>query len=141
MKQCYECKEFKKLSEFYSNKARSDGVCSRCKSCDKIRNKKYREEHKEYFIQKNAKYYQDNKIEHGKYMKTLREKAMGKSNSGLTMSGIHYHIKQIKEKPEVCERCYKSKPLELASINHTYSLDPLEWNYLCRSCHIASDRK
>ena len=140
-KLCYCCKVKKDESEFHKNRSRPNGLDTRCKSCTKERNKKYRKEHKEYFTKKLADYYQNNKVAHGKYMRELREKAMEKSTSSLTMSGIHYHIKQVKEKPELCDRCYKSKPLELASINHTYSLDPLEWKYLCRSCHITFDRK
>lgn len=39
MKKCFECEEEKEISEFYKNKARYDGLCNRCKLCDKTNKK------------------------------------------------------------------------------------------------------
>lgn len=44
MKLCTSCRQIKDNSEFYKNKSKYDGLDNRCKSCTKIRNKKYREE-------------------------------------------------------------------------------------------------
>jgi len=140
MKLCTSCKQIKDNSEFYKNKARYDGLENRCKNCTKERNKRYSEENKEYFTKKKADYYQYNKeTQNAKYKKN-KIKAMEKSELDVHYSTIHKFIKRIKTKPEMCEKCYKIKSLELASIGHTYTRDPLDWKYLCRECHIAFDR-
>ena len=141
-KLCYYCKVKKDISEFYKNRSRPDGLETRCKACTKERNKKYREEHKDYFVKKMAEYYRNNKEILNEKSWTREKKVMENSASGLkNYKYIHELMRGIKEKPDVCERCYKHKPLELASIDHVYSLDPLEWKYLCRICHIALDKK
>jgi len=69
MKVCSKCKKEKEKSEFYKNKARYDGFCNYCKECDKkkpvnkekalSRHKKWRESEKGQAYLK--KYYQENK--------------------------------------------------------------------------------
>jgi len=41
MKKCYKCGEEKDISEFYNDQQRSDGKSSRCKQCEKAKNKSY----------------------------------------------------------------------------------------------------
>ena len=54
---------------------------------------------------------------------------------------IHYIVKKKKLKPKYCEICneYKKK-LYLASIDHTYTLFPKDYMYLCGSCHFLYDK-
>lgn len=46
-KQCSHCRDYKKLSEFYKEKAKPLGVQSRCRPCKHILDAQYREEQKE----------------------------------------------------------------------------------------------
>ena len=47
-KRCCICKEQKPYSDFSRERARSDGLCSRCKSCVRTSNNSYRERHPTY---------------------------------------------------------------------------------------------
>ena len=47
-KRCYQCKQFKPVSEFHKNRCRKDGFCHRCKTCQKL----YRKTEKSKTIQK-----------------------------------------------------------------------------------------
>lgn len=49
-KKCYTCGSFKDRKEFNKNKSKKDGLNTICKSCSKIRFKRYYEEHKEEHI-------------------------------------------------------------------------------------------
>ena len=37
LKRCYVCKNWHKLSNYYKNRTKSDGLCRMCKDCDKLR--------------------------------------------------------------------------------------------------------
>ena len=52
---------------------------------------------------------------------------------------LHDWARNNKPKPEFCEVCGKKKPLDLASIGHTYSRNLDEWRWLCRGCHMKVD--
>jgi len=43
MKKCSKCKKKKQKSEFYKDNRLKSGLSSRCKGCDKIKNKSYQE--------------------------------------------------------------------------------------------------
>ena len=60
-KQCSKCGEIKHISRFYKVKNGKYGVEGACKECRKIHNKKYREEHKDYYEEYGKQYYEDNK--------------------------------------------------------------------------------
>ena len=49
MKRCSKCSLTKELDEFNKNKSKKDGLATECKHCKKLQDKKYREEHKEYY--------------------------------------------------------------------------------------------
>ena len=56
-KQCFTCKEYKPLSDFYKNKNSKDGLMIRCKKChnnivQKNYNKLLRQFHPEMFDEK-----------------------------------------------------------------------------------------
>ena len=70
MKNCYDCKELKDESAFYTNKAKPDGLSSQCIPCTSRRVKRYYKEHPEKFraywkltkeerIEKNKKKYDE----------------------------------------------------------------------------------
>ena len=60
-KKCSKCGEILHVSRFYKVKNGKYGVEGACKECRKIHNKKYREEHKDYYEEYGKQYYEDNK--------------------------------------------------------------------------------
>lgn len=52
---------------------------------------------------------------------------------------IHEKIRLIKKKPKRCERCHQIKSLELANISGKYIIDPNDFEWICRRCHIIGD--
>jgi hypothetical protein len=70
---CKVCKIEKEYSEFHKMKKCIGGVRTVCKECRKPESKKYRS--RDYVIEKNKKYYQDNKEEFRKRM-SLHSKSL-----------------------------------------------------------------
>jgi hypothetical protein len=70
-KKCTLCHKHKTTNNFYKDKRKKSKLTSECKKCAKIRNNKYRLEHKEYFKEYYKKYCIKNKekiqIQHKKY--------------------------------------------------------------------------
>ena len=71
-KVCGKCGELKWLTEFYSDRARSDGKMWMCKVCARQQKidmadyyKKYRQEHKEYFRKKYKEYKERQRLKQG----------------------------------------------------------------------------
>ncbi|MFW6130471.1 MAG: NUMOD3 domain-containing DNA-binding protein [Atribacterota bacterium] len=56
---------------------------------------------------------------------------------GITMK--HKRMEKIKPKPDVCEICGKNKKLELSNNDHKYRINPNDWKWLCRKCHMLYD--
>ena len=59
---------------------------------------------------------------------------------------LHRWVKNRKPKPKFCRECQQEKKLELANIapkpnKITYTRDLDNWRYLCRSCHMISDKR
>jgi hypothetical protein len=77
-KTCRKCFEEKLTSNFYKNKASSDGVTNKCKSCMKEYSKKYKEDNKssteEYSLSYRKSYYKKNRESRLLWQKDYREK-------------------------------------------------------------------
>jgi transposase len=54
---------------------------------------------------------------------------------------IHKLIRKLKPKPEICEKCKKEKKLELSNISGQYYEDINDYEWLCRKCHLISDKR
>ncbi len=52
---------------------------------------------------------------------------------------LHTWLRKEKVKPNVCERCKKVPPYEIANISGKYLRDVNDYAYLCRRCHLESD--
>lgn len=55
-KKCYACDTVKPLCEFNKNKSITDGHCSECKECKRIKDKVYREKNKELLKERSKQY-------------------------------------------------------------------------------------
>ena len=72
-KVCNTCNINKSLSEFYKDKARKDGLKSKCKECFKIHNKQYKQDNKEAIDEYSKQYNQDNKEAIDEYYQQYRQ--------------------------------------------------------------------
>ena len=52
---------------------------------------------------------------------------------------LHEWIKYRKPKPLLCEECHKKSPFDLANINHRYTRNLNDWQWICRRCHMLKD--
>ena len=54
---------------------------------------------------------------------------------------LHIRIRKDKPKPLFCEECKKNPPYDLANISGEYKLDIHDFRWLCRKCHMYSDKR
>jgi hypothetical protein len=69
---------------------------------------------------------------------------MGSNNPMWKGDSVGYHqlhrwIESTYGKPKECSICHKERFLDLANISQEYRRDPLDWEWLCRSCHMKKD--
>jgi len=88
-KKCKVCKIEKPCSEFHKMKNGSNGVRTTCKECRKIEKEEYLS--RDYVIEKNKKYYQDNKTE-------IRERT---SKHRFTLNGQFHEYKKSAKKRKI----------------------------------------
>ncbi|MFW9875113.1 MAG: hypothetical protein ACFFG0_18565 [Candidatus Thorarchaeota archaeon] len=150
---CTKCKRKLPLSEFSKDKSKKDDLTSHCKSCISYRDKeyysknrlhilkrqdKYREENREIVNARDLNYYYKNKERCNRKMKEYHKKF--KEKTGFDRILLHRIIRNNKEKPFHCEKCKKkTERLELALIGKEYTLDPMDYEYLCHKCHLRMD--
>ena len=72
-KQCTKCKQIKLISEFYKDKTRKDGYCSRCKQCRTRSSQLYYIEHRAKCLQSIKCYYQKHQEKRQQYQKQRRK--------------------------------------------------------------------
>ncbi len=53
--------------------------------------------------------------------------------------GVHSYINRNYPKPKKCEMCHQVKPLDISNISGLYKRDILDWEWLCRRCHMKKD--
>ena len=124
-RKCSKCGNFypETLDYFHKNGQNKFGLDPCCKIC---RNKKH------------VEYRRGNKDKIKQYdferRKQFREK------NGIFASPLHKYIKNHKTKEEYCLICNQKKKLQLASIGHTYTKDPIDYMWVCQSCHYLFDK-
>jgi len=64
--------------------------------------------------------------------------SMWKGNDA-SYGAIHDWVKRYKPKSELCEKCRKVKPNDIANISGKYKRDITDYKWLCRKCHMESD--
>lgn len=71
-----------------------------------------------------------------------RQAASGNSNwkgDKVGYDALHAWIKRHKTKAKMCNDCGLVPPYDLANISQEYKRDLLDWEWLCRKCHMAKD--
>ena len=144
-KTCTICKKVLPLNFFNKNKNGKYGVSSRCKECHKEYIKTYRKNNKERLQEYDINRREDtNKRKRKNYPKLSKIKQQYAEKHGFNSYGgyiyRHQYIKKINPKPKFCTICNQEKKLDLASINHTYTKNPEDYIWLCRSCHYLFDK-
>ena len=54
-------------------------------------------------------------------------------------SSLHGWIKRRLPKPKICRRCNTRPSYDLCNISGKYKRDLLDWEWLCRRCHMLKD--
>jgi len=151
-KTCSRCKKklFATPEYFRRDKSKRDGLRSECKECSSKAVKRWKDKNKEHIKEYNKEYRKKNGDYDKRYYKKNKDVILKKNKKffekfkeekGIDYKHLHYIIKCKKVKPLKCEICKKEKPLELSSINHSYTENPDDYQYLCVSCHRDYDSK
>ena len=76
----------------------------------------------------------------GKYVADLNGAWKG-YDAILESHSLHQWIRRRLPQPDVCPICKvkPSYPFDLANITGTYNRDFINWQYLCRKCHMRFD--
>ena len=54
-------------------------------------------------------------------------------------TGIHLWVQRRIARPKNCQKCGKVCKPDLANISQKYKRDLLDWEWLCRRCHMKKD--
>lgn len=135
MKYCYKCKTDKPKKEYYLDKKRYDGLCQRCKDCERERKLGQRSRNKESHRKRNIRYYQKNKE-----IILKRSRIWGKDNKEKMSAHkkvANALLRGTLIRPTTCENCDE---IEIDAHHDDYT-KPLEVKWLCRSCHMKKHNK
>lgn len=154
-KQCKSCKTVKDLSEFYSQKNKSDGLMGKCKECCKRDNKKNREEKIDYYrnydkergsspsrVLSRKEYSDKMKRENPEKWKKMRKESTRKyrkknPEKQRATRILNYHIQVGNMVKEFCEICGNPK----SEAHHDDYSKPLEVRWLCDFHHKELHKK
>ena len=80
------------------------------------------------------------------HRKKISEARTGEGNGmwkgdDVGYGAVHTWIKKYHPKPEYCEMCGLSKSYDLANITGIYNREFKNWMYMCRKCHMISDKR
>ena len=144
-KKCTICKKVLSLDFFNKDKNGKYGVSSRCKECHKEYMVIYRRNNRERLQEYDRNRQEDkNKWKKENYSRLSKLKQKYAEKHGFNSYGgyiyRHQYIKRFKPKPRFCTICNQEKRLDLASIRHTYTKNPEDYIWLCRSCHMLFDK-
>ena len=71
-KPCSQCREFKSVNDYGKDSARKTGIKPRCKHCEAVNSRNYREGNKAKVVEYNRKYYEGNKEYYAEYQRNSR---------------------------------------------------------------------
>ncbi len=123
---CIDCG--KKISRYYSK---------RCKGCsNKFRKGKYHLSNISHSKGKTKENYEP--------LKRASKKMKGEHNpmwkgDNVGYNSLHEWIRNRKPKPPFCEICKINIPLDLSNKSGKYKRDLIDWEWLCRRCHMIKD--
>lgn len=85
----------------------------------------------------------DKKHKHRQYCSSSCSK-LGSRNPNwvgdrVSYGALHTWAKNGLKIPECCQQCGMNKKLDLANLSGEYKRDLLDWEWLCRKCHMNKD--
>jgi hypothetical protein len=54
-------------------------------------------------------------------------------------NAVHAWVRRRLPKPDLCVKCRKVPPVDMANVSGMYLKELTDWEYLCRRCHMESD--
>lgn len=57
----------------------------------------------------------------------------------VDIPALHRWVFRHKPKPRLCEACKTRTPYDLANISQKYKRDVVDYEWLCRKCHMTKD--
>ena len=73
-----------------------------------------------------------------KYVDVSNEKNPMWKGDRVRYGALHDWVKKYLIKPELCQKCYKVPPYDLAN-KGIYNRNFENWEWLCRKCHMIKD--
>ena len=67
------------------------------------------------------------------------EKNPAWKDDDVSYKGLHKWIRRHLPKPEWCQICGITTPIELANISGKYLRNLNDWQWLCKKCHFTFD--
>ena len=130
-KKCYLCGEIKDTTLFAKDSSKKSGYSSRCLICNRVRNKKYRDEHKDYF----KKYIRDYYAKNPEKFATSKGRYNGKYKKDLVKNRarnkLEYAVNHGKILKQPCSVCGNVN----SEAHHEDYLQPLKVVWLCKKHH------
>lgn len=130
---CYRGHEFTEENTHYHK--RGNYIARICKACRKERSLK------DYYTGRTRKKtaYTGEPYQRKKpVLKMVGEKNPMWAGDKVGYAALHKYITHRLPKPELCQRCNQTFPLELSS-NGVYDRDTKNWEWICHKCHIVKD--
>jgi hypothetical protein len=69
----------------------------------------------------------------------LNEKNPQWKGDKVGLGSLHTWVRNRKTKPDLCEKCNKVPPIDLANISGEYKREVSDYQWLCRKCHELLD--
>jgi len=138
MKQCTKCKQIKELKDFTKNKRHNDGLNYRCKNCNNIYERKYRQNShsKELTKIRNKQFRKENPNYFREYEKKHPNKSKNrwlKRNFNIT---LEIYNKFLEEQNYCCKICLKNNNefKQALSVDHCHKTGKIR-GLLCYNCN------
>lgn len=75
----------------------------------------------------------------GRFFSNEKNKAWKGNNVGY--NGLHQWVRRKLFKRATCEICRQAPAFEVANISQQYKRDLSDWEWVCRKCHVAKDKR
>ena len=133
MKYCGTCESYKNVSEFHKRKASNDGLCSKCKTCQKVYDKA--RVHHAHRVEARAIYAQtdEGRIASNRAKAEWRKRNPEKSRAHRI---IAYHVRKGNITRQACEACGNNE----THAHHDDYSKPLNVRWLCNEHHAEWHR-
>ena len=127
-KVCFKCGKEKPVAEFYSNKARPDGIGTSCKPCSILMRRDWSKRNHDYVLVRDRNYYHEHAVAE---RKSTRDRKVAFPEKTKAHAIIRQAIRTGKIAPLPCFVCGKK-----ADAHHVAYDLPLDVSWLCRSHHL-----